>query len=508
MKQHDRKRGSSRSATKARSAAKARPERSAHPLENTTAELSIVSLALGGAGIGRLPAAEASEAKKTGEGQRTGEVGGMTVFVAGGLPGSRVRARLTRIHRRHAEAVVDAVLEPSPEAVEPLCPHFGVCGGCLLQHLDPARQLYWKERQLLDALTRIGRITPERVLPAVAAPLTSGFRNKMEFAFQGRGEGLRLGLFRRDDPGRVLDVQACALFPAEGFALVEAVRAGCRAANLAAFDRRTGEGLLRHMVLRHSVSQDRWLVQLLTGPVPADSREARALRELGEGLLKSFPRLAGFVHAERKVRDGLAQAERTLLALGESALQETLGGVRYSVSADAFFQTSTSGALALYSALAELAALSPTDVAFDLYSGGGGIALFLAGSCKGVLGLEMNPAAVADAEANARLNRVENCRFLRAELAGESPVPARLPDGYARPDVVLADPPREGLDAGVVRWLCDVRPARLVYVSCNPSTLARDAGLLAGTFALRAVRAVDLFPHSAHVESLALFEPK
>jgi len=533
VKQHDKKRRPSRSATKSRPAAKSRPgrpERSAHPLENTTAELAIASLALGGAGIGRLPAPEAGGALKTGEAPKTGEageaqrtgealrtgeageVGGMTVFVAGALPGSRVRARLTRIHRRHAEAVVDAVLEPSPEAVAPLCPHFGTtgeaCGGCLLQHLAPARQLFWKERQLLDALARIGRVAPERVLPAVPAPLTSGFRNKMEFAFQGRGESLRLGLFRRDDPGRVLDVRTCALFPEEGFALVEAVRAGCRAAGLSAFDRRTGEGFLRHLVLRHSVRQDRCLAQLITGPVPADSREARALRELGEGLLKRFPKLAGFVHAERRVRDGLAQAERTLLALGERALEESLGGVRYTISADAFFQTSTSGALALYSALAELATLSPSDVVFDLYSGGGGIALFLAGSCKSVLGLEMNPSAIADAEVNAKLNRVENCRFLRAELAGDSPVPERLPDGYARPDVVLADPPREGLDAGVIRWLCAVKPARLVYVSCNPSTLARDAGLLAECFALRAVRAVDLFPHSAHVESLALFEPR
>jgi 23S rRNA (uracil1939-C5)-methyltransferase len=474
--------------------AQSRPAREAHPLEGRVVELPVHALALGGAGVGRIP-----------EGQE-GE--GMAVFVPGALPGSSVRARLARVHRRHAEAVLTEVLAPSPDVVAPLCEHFGSCGGCLLQHLDPARQLEWKERQLTDALSRIGRVEPEAVLPAVAASGLTGFRNKMEFAFQGRGDALRLGLFRRDDPGRVFDLRTCAIFPAVGSELLDAVRRGCRAAGLSAFDRRTGEGVLRHLVLRHSVFQDRWLAQALTAPVSPDGWEAKALRALGEDLLRRFPALAGFVHAERRVRDGLAQAERTVLALGEHALVERLGQVRYSVSADAFFQTSTQGALALYAALAELAAPAPTDTVYDLYCGGGGIALFLAGSCGRVLGLDANPSAIADAEANARLNGLDNCRFARAELAGTEPLPARLPDGFGRVDVVVVDPPRDGLDAGVIEWLKKTRPARLACVSCNPATLARDAGMLAEAFVLRAVRAVDMFPHSGHVEALALFTPR
>jgi len=491
MKQRDnRNRRGGRNGAVRRTEAR-RPE--AHPLEGRIFEVAVDALALGGAGVGRLP--EGSEGA------------GMAVFAPGALPGSRVRVRLARVHRRHAEAVLVDVLAPSPDEVAPACEHFGSCGGCLLQHLDPARQLAWKERQLLDALARIGRVTPEAVLPAVAAPALSGFRNKMEFAFQGQGGELRLGLYRRDDPGRVVDLRACVIFPEEGLRLLDAVRAGCRAAGLAAFDRRTGEGGLRHLVLRHSVFQDRWLAQILTAPISPDGAEAKALRALGEDLLRRFPALAGFVLAERRARDGLAQAERTRLVLGEAALVEELAGVRYAVSADAFFQTSTGGALALYAALAELAAPAPGETVYDLYCGGGGIALFLAGRCGRVLGLEANPAAVADAEANARLNRVADCRFLRADLAGPEPLPARLPEGFARADVVVADPPREGLDAGVAAWLNRTRPARLAYVSCNPATLARDAGLLAESFRLRAVRAVDLFPHSGHVESLALFTP-
>lgn len=477
------------------------PEREAHPLEGKALELRIDSLALGGAGVARLP--EGAEGLEQGA--------GMAVFVAGALPGSVVRARISRVHRRHAEAVAVEVLQPSAEAVEPACPHFGLCGGCPLMHLASERQLHWKERQILDALARIGRVTPRTVLPAVPAPSVTAFRNKMEFAFQGLGEGLRLGLYCASDPGRVFDLASCAIFPAEGTRLADAVRTACRTAGLAAYDRRTGLGLLRHLVLRHSVLEDRFLAQLITAPLPADSAPAQIIRELGEELLASFPKLVGFVHAERSRADGLAQAERTVLALGGHALTEGLEDVRYRVGADAFFQTSTGGALALYSGLRELLDLRPADVVLDLFCGGGGIALFLARSAARVLGLEANPAAVADAEANARLNGADNCRFLRADLTGESAVPERLPEGFARADAVVADPPREGLDAGLVSWLNRTRPARLAYVSCNPATLARDAGLLAGEgggFELSAVRAVDLFPHTAHAECLALFTPR
>jgi len=474
-----------------------KPVREAHPLEGKTLDLAIETLALGGAGVARL----------------TGDCGleggaGMTVFVAGGLPGSTVTARITKMHRRHAEALVVEVVTPSPDAVAPFCPHFGVCGGCTLQGLAPARQLYWKERQIVDALKRIGRVEPGAVLPAVAAPSTTAFRNKMEFAFQGLGAGLRLGLYSKADTGRVFDLTACPIFPAGGYEILDAVRTACREAGLSAYERRTGQGLLRHLVLRHSVHQDKYLAQLITAPVPADSAPALAILAFGDALLKRFPNLTGFVHAERAKADGLAQSERTLLALGESALIETLEDARYSISADAFFQTSTGGALALYSAARELADLAPTDVVFDLYCGGGGITLFLAPACARVLGLEMNPSAVADAEANAKRNSVANCRFLRADLTGESAVPERLPEGFAKPDVVVVDPPREGLDAGVASWLNRVRPSRLVYVSCNPATLARDAGLLAEGYTLAKVRAVDLFPHTAHAECVALFQPK
>jgi len=476
-------------------------EREAHPLEGQVLTLPIDTLALGGAGVARMP--EGLEGLEAGA--------GMAVFVAGGLPGSTVSARITRVHRRHAEAQAVGVLTPSPEAVAPLCPHADTCGGCPLQTLAPARQLYWKERQILEALRRIGRVEPKRVLPALPAPKVTGFRNKMEFAFQGLGASLRLGLYSKADPGRVFDLRSCAIFPEDGCAMVHAVRQACLEAGLPAYDRRTGQGLLRHLVLRHSVHQDNYLAQLITAPVPADSAPALALFSLGAALLERFPKLAGFVHAERDKADGLAISERTVLALGESALVETLEEVRYSISADAFFQTCTGGALGLYSGLRELADLAPTDVVYDLYCGGGGIALFLAGSAGKVLGLEANPSAIADAEANARLNKVDNCRFLRADLTGESAVPERLPEGFARADVVVADPPREGLDNGLIAWLNRTRPSRLAYVSCNPATLARDAGLLAGeagSFELAAVRAVDLFPHTAHAECLALFRPR
>jgi 23S rRNA (uracil1939-C5)-methyltransferase len=480
------------------------------PLVGKLVELSIDALALGGAGVGRMP--------ETIEGVDDFSGGGMAVFVAGALPGSRVRARLTQVHRRHAEALVAEVLSPSPEAVTPFCPHFGVCGGCSLQHLAPESQLAWKQRQILEALARIGKVEPKTVLPPVPAPMSQRFRNKMEFAFQsspgGQGDALRLGLYEAAAPGqtpgpagvgRVFDLAACPIFPEAGEQIVHAVRAACQEARLTAYDRATREGFLRHLVLRHSVHQDALLAQLITSP--ATEGQGRIVQNMGQELLDRFPKLTGFVHSERGSSDGLSQAERTRLTLGSPVLIEALENVRYSISADAFFQTCTRGAEALYAALRELADLAPTDTVYDLYCGGGGIALFLAKAAGRVLGLEQNASAVADAEANARLGGIENCRFLRADLSGQEPIPLRLPEDFEVPAVAVVDPPREGLDAGLTQWLINTPLPRLVYVSCNPATLARDAGLLSAAYELAAVRAVDLFPHTAHAECLALFTP-
>jgi len=469
----------------------------ASPLAGKLVELDIDSLALGGAGVGRMPEIIDGVEDFTGA--------GMAVFVAGALPGSHVRARLTQVHRRHAEAVVAEVLTPSPEAVTPFCPHFGVCGGCSLQHLAPESQLAWKQRQILDALKRIGKVEPKTVLPPVAAPMSQRFRNKMEFAFQGAGDGLRLGLYEAGAGGRVFDLATCPIFPEAGEQIVHAVRAACRQAGLDAYDRARREGLLRHLVLRHSVHQDALLAQLITAP--ATEAQGRAVQVMGQELLERFPRLTGFAHSERGRADGLSQAERTRLTLGSPTLIETLEDVRYSISADAFFQTCTKGAESLYAALRELADLAPTDTVYDLYCGGGGIALFLAGAAGRVLGLEQNASAIADAEANAALGGIENCRFVRADLSGREAIPTRLPVGFDKPDAAVVDPPREGLDAGLVEWLMEKPLPRLLYVSCNPATLARDAGLLSGAYELAAVRAVDLFPHTAHAECLALFTP-
>ena len=481
----------------------------ASPLVGKTVELDIDTLALGGAGVGRMPEAIAGD--DGGVDDFSGA--GMAVFVAGALPGSRVRARLTAVHRRHAEGLVAEVLRPSPEAVAPFCPHFGLCGGCSLQHLAPESQLAWKQRQILDALRRIGKVEPRSVLTPIAAPALRAFRNKMEFAFQGRTQDLRLGLYeasgqaegQQTGAGRVFDLTTCPIFPEAGVEIVHAVRAACKKAGLTSYDRARGEGLLRHLVLRHSVHQDALLAQLITAP--ATEGQGRAVQAMGEELLQRFPRLSGFVHSERGRADGLSQAERTRLTLGSPVLIEALEDVRYSISADAFFQTCTKGAEALYAALREMADLAPSDTLYDFYCGGGGIALFLAGAAGRVLGLEQNASAIADAEANAKLNDTENCRFLRADLSGREPLPERLPEGFEHAAVAVVDPPREGLDAGLVQWLVAKPLPRLVYVSCNPATLARDAGLLSSAYELSAVQAVDLFPHTAHAECLALFTP-
>jgi 23S rRNA (uracil1939-C5)-methyltransferase len=446
-------------------------EASTRPRAGDELELTIDRLAHGGAGVAR------SE--------------GYVIFVRGAVPGDRVRVRMTKSKRSFGEADPIELIEPSPERVEPVAPH----PGAPWQVLPYERQLAEKQEQVRDALVRIGHFEDppvEAIVPAVE-PLR--YRNKLEYSFgAGDGDELVLGFHR---PGRfdLIDDVAMDILASERVDdLREAVKAWCRAEGLSTWDRRGQEGLLRNLVVREGRRTGQLQARIVTSPGSSFRVEELAAAAPAESFL--WTRAASVAETTR--------AGRTQIVKGVAHLEEELAGLRFRISPDAFFQTNTEMAERLYGAAVELAGLTGRERVLDLFCGIGTIALVLALDAGEVWGVEIVEEAVADAIENARLNGVDNARF----FAGDVRLAMRpLLERAGRPDVVVVDPPRAGLSQKVVRRVLEAQARRIVYVSCNPTTLAPNARQLADAgYELRAVRPVDMFPQTPHIECAALLE--
>jgi len=441
-------------------------------------ELRIDSLAYGGNGVGRL--------------------NGFVVFVRGALPGDRVRAKVTKVKRGFAEAAAEAVLEPSPDRVEAPCPHFGVCGGCRFQDLAYEVQVAAKERQVLDALARIGRIPEPPVEPIVPSSSLYHYRNKLEYSFTQTEDGVALGFHRAGRWDEVIGIEICLLTTELGNAIREAVRDWAREERLEAYDQATGEGYLRHLVVREGRNTGQVLVVLVTAP--GERFETGYFVD----VLRRFPEVRSIHWA---IND--TPAERTSLPTrllwGDEALEEEILGLRVRVRPNAFLQTNTEMAERLYELAREYAGLTGVENVFDLYCGTGTIGLSLAGQAKAVWGLEISEEAVACAIENAALNGIENAHFFAGNVGQTI---EELVEEAGTPDLVVVDPPRAGLAGKALRRLGKIGAPRIVYVSCNPTTLASDVKVLREDFSyeLRRCRPVDMFPHTPHVESVSLLE--
>ena len=434
-------------------------------------ELTIDRLAHGGAGVARLD--------------------GYVVFVRGAVPGDRVKARVTKSKRSFAEADSVDLLEPSPDRVEPVAPH----PGAPWQVLPYERQLAEKEDQVRDALARIGRFESPPVEPIVPAIEPLRYRNKLEYSFGEDEDGeLVLGFHR---PGRwdaIDDVTTDILASERVDELREAVKAWCRAEGLSVWDRRGQQGVLRNLVVREGRRTGQLQARVVTSPGAQFRVEELAAATPADSFL--WTRAAGVAET---TRDG-----ETDLIKGSAKLEEELSGLRFQISPDAFFQTNTEMAERLYGAAIELAGLSGRERVLDLFCGIGTIALALALDAGEVWGVEIVEEAVADAIENARLNGVDNANF----FAGDVRLAMRpLLEQSGEPDVVVVDPPRAGLSQKVVRRIIEAAPERIVYVSCNPTTLAPNAAqLVEAGWTLKHVRPVDMFPQTPHIECVALLE--
>jgi len=441
-------------------------------------ELKIDSLAYGGNGVARL--------------------NGFVVFVRRGLPGDTVRARVTKVQRNHAEALATEVLDPSPRRVEAPCAHYPACGGCRFQDLAYDAQAEAKAAQVADSLRRLGGITEPPLEPILAAEEVFHYRNKLEYSFTQLEDGPALGFHKAGRWDEVLEVERCWLTTELGNAIRNAVRDWAREEGLVAYDQAEQTGYLRHLVVREGINTGQVLVQLVTAP--GERFETGYFVE----VLRRFPEVRS-IHWS--VNDSPAEVTNlpTALLWGDEAIEEELCGLRFRVRPNAFLQTNTRMAERLYGLARDYAGLGGSETVWDLYCGIGTIGLTLAGDALTVWGIEVSEESVACALENAELNGISNAAFFAGNV-GQSV--EELLDRSGTPDVVVVDPPRAGLAGKALRRLGRIGAARIVYVSCNPTTLASDVKQLGADWGYRLAKArpVDMFPHTPHVETVALLE--
>ncbi len=443
---------------------------------NQELELSIDSLAYGGNGVARL--------------------NGFVVFVRRGLPGDLVRARVTKVKRNHAEALAVEVLRPGPERVDAPCTHYPACGGCRFQDLAYEAQVSAKAEQVADALRRIGGFAEPPLEPIEPAVEQFHYRNKLEYSFTSIPSGPALGFHKAGRWDEVLEIERCWLTTDLGNAIRNAVRDWARAEGLEAYDQAEHTGYLRHLVVREGRNTAQALVQLVTAAGERFDRDE---------LVETLRRFSEVRSIHWAVNDSPAEVTNlpTTLLWGEEAIEEELCGLRFRVRPNAFLQTNTAMAERLYGLAAEYAELSGSETVYDLYCGIGTIGLTLASRALTVWGVDVSEESVACALENADLNGIANAAFFAGEVGASL---EELRERAGPPDVAVVDPPRAGLSGKALRRLARLEAPRLIYVSCNPTTLAGNAKELARDWGYRLERArpVDMFPHTPHVETVAL----
>lgn len=453
-------------------------------------ELDIEKLAFGGAGVARVEK--------------------YVIFVKGALPGDRVRARISRRKPSFAEARLLKVLHPSALREEAPCPYFDWCGGCSWQNLSYENQIKYKREITAESLQHLSNVQDVDVLPVIPSDPNFGYRNKMEFSFSDRrwllpdelgkeeiDKNFALGLHVPGTFDKIIQVDRCLLQDEQANDVLEYVNQYVRKHDLIPYGIRSHEGYLRFLVIRRSTYSAKIMVNIVTS-----EESPEVLQPLADALVREFPFVASVVNNINSRPAQIALGEKEILLAGVPWIEEKLGEFIFKISANSFFQTNTKQAGRLYDQVLQAAEIKADDIVWDLYSGTGTISLFLAQQAKEVIGFELADSAVEDAHKNAEEHGVLNTRFVGGDLLH------RLHDTQPKPDVLITDPPRAGMHEQVVRYLNEIAPRRLVYVSCNPTTLARDLALLKERYSIDRVQPVDMFPHTYHIETVVTLSRK
>lgn len=446
------------------------------------------------------------------EGNAIAKVDGQVVFVPMLIPGDVVDIRVRKKRRKFMEGTVVRFREYSPVRIDPKCYHFGVCGGCKWQHLPYEKQLEFKERQVIDSLTRIGKLELSGVRPIIGSSEIFGYRNKLEFTFSDKRWLTREEMVSDNDrinedalgfhiPGlfdKVLDIRECHLQPEPSNAIRDSVRRYAHRKSLAFFNLRQQSGFLRNLVIRATSSGNVMVIVVFF----MDERDR--INGLMEHLRTGFPEITSLYYIiNTKKNDSLADQEPVLYS-GDDHLLEEMDGLKFRIGPKSFYQTNTRQAEKLYSTAREFARLTGSETVYDLYTGTGTIACYLAGRAGKVIGIEYIDEAVRDAVVNSQINKIGNTEFFAGDI--RLLLNEKFLEDQGRPDVIITDPPRAGMHPDVVGQILAADPSRIVYISCNPATQARDAGLMSEKYRVAAVQPVDMFPHTHHVENVILLE--
>ena len=432
------------------------------------------------------------------------------VFVDAAIPGERVMARASRVKKDFAEARLLEVLEPSQHRAIAPCRYNDYYGGCNWQFMQYEKQLEHKHAIVEELLHHIGKVADVAVHPALPAPHMLGYRNKMEFSFSDKRwllpeevdnkEGLEhfaLGLHVPGTFDKIINIDGCLLQHERGNEILREVRKYARGSGLPAYGLRSHQGFWRYLVLRHSHYFDEWMVNIVT----SEEREPE-LRNLASILRDRFGNIASLVQSINTRRGGTAIAERERVLLGRSSIRDKIGEFTFEISAQSFFQTNTAMAERLYEQVRDLASLTGKETIIDLYCGIGTISILLAPLASLVIGMDISESSIQDARKNCELNAIYNCEFLCGD------VKVLLSRGAFHPNLLIADPPRAGIHKKVIEQILDLMPEKIIYVSCNPSTLARDLALLNERYLLGEVQPLDLFPNTHHIETVVLLEQR
>ena len=440
-------------------------------------EISVTDLAYGGKGVGK--------------------INGLVILIRGGLPGDTLKVKIKRKKKNFAEAELVEVLKSSEQRVDPICSHFSLCGGCTWQNLNYEAQLYYKTKTVQESLGHLGGFSDFEVEKILGSEDTYYYRNKMEFSFGADpAKKLLLGLHPYQNFKEVFDLGKCYLQSEVSNQVVDWVRDFCKKENFIPYDVREHYGFLRYLAIRESKNKTEMMVNLVTC-----SGEFEQSKTFADGLMKNFPQIKAVVQNINTRLANIAFGEEELVLAGERTIQEKLGKFYFEISANSFFQTNTKQAEKLFEIVCGYAGLDGSEEVLDLYSGTGAISIFLAEKVKRVTGIEAVKDSIEDALRNVELNSIKNCRFLSGEA--RKVLSSLVQEGYS-PEVIVVDPPRGGMHEKVVYSIVELKPEKIIYVSCNPATLARDLKLLGGNgYLIEKVKPIDMFPQTYHIEAVA-----
>lgn len=445
------------------------------------------------------------------EGKAIARINDMVVFVPFGAPGDVVDIQLTKKKKNYGEGRIVRYHSLSDKRCDTFCEHFGVCGGCKWQHLPYPEQLAFKQQQIVDNLSRIGKVDLPPISPIMGSDKTIYYRNKLEFTFSNKKWLTREELDKTDDqcrngvgfhiPGmfdKVLDIHTCWLQEDVSNRVRNAVRSFCLEHRYPFFDLREQSGFMRTLVIRTTSTG-----QLMVIVVFFEEREEERIALL-DYLREQFPEITSLLYIiNTKCNDTITDQEVITFA-GSDYIEEEMEGLTFRIGPKSFYQTNSEQAYNLYKITREFAGLTGNELVYDLYTGTGTIANFVARQCRQVIGIEYVPEAIEDAKVNARLNNLSNTLFYAGDM--KDILTREFVEQHGAPDVIITDPPRAGMHDDVIDCILSASPRRIVYVSCNPATQARDLSLLDSMYKVTKVQPVDMFPHTHHVENVVLLE--